>query len=413
MDKIEEYEFEEYIGEEDYYCAYYGCTTLVNSINEFYLTVWRNTTFISKTYKNYNYNYLSLLKHAKPQGKQCDKGYKQCGILDSFNQTLCLLENETCPLNQIELSNSDKPSDIFTNKSAVTITLLNDNKTYLHTSNAEINSTIITEIVLGPESVCLDSEERKLGPPYYENESSSTEGICNRYFGCEIDYNYISLDEYSKFNVYNENGIINKIQEFINYSYPLEELNNYTLHLYKRNYIGFNLTCLEDQVLNEESFNFVKKYSLGIFGCNLFIIIIVFVQVFLYIIRFLLTYDNDNNKEDSYFYLLIFSIPISPLLSLSFGLSLASRNLIFKCADTPIPEAFINSDKLDLTLIIVSFGLYIFMVVSNYIIYIINKDYVSNICDKISDYCKKQKEKRDLARLGFTKEETKAELKTY
>ena len=123
-------------------------------------------------------NYFTLLEHAKPQNVQCDEGYKQCGVLDSFNQTLCLLENETCPLNQIELSKSKVPSDIFTNKDAVTTTLLNDNETYLHTSNAEINSPVITEIVIGPESFCFDFEERKLGPPYYEYERSSTNGIC-------------------------------------------------------------------------------------------------------------------------------------------------------------------------------------------------------------------------------------------
>ena len=154
---------------------------MVNNVAGFNLTIWRNTTFISENYTKYNY--LTLLKHAKPFGVQCDKGYKQCGLLDSFNQTLCLLENETCPLNQIELSNSSTPSDIFTNKNAVNTTLLNDNKTYLHTSNAEINSTVITKIVLGPESFCFDSKESKLGSPDYWYEISSTRGKCTNHFG--------------------------------------------------------------------------------------------------------------------------------------------------------------------------------------------------------------------------------------
>ena len=167
------------------------------------LAIWKNTSFISQNYTIYNY--FNLLKRAKLPGQPCDEGYKQCGILDSFNQTLCLLENETCPLNQIELSNSSTPSDIFTNKNAVNTTLLNDNKTYLHTSNAEINSTVITEIVFGPESFCFDSEERKLGPPEYWCEISSTNGTCTEYVGYETYFRYISLDKYTKFNVYNEN----------------------------------------------------------------------------------------------------------------------------------------------------------------------------------------------------------------
>ena len=53
------------------------------------------------------------------------------------------------------------PSDIFTNKSAITTIRLNNNLTYLHTSNAKTNSQIIIEIVLGPELFYFDSEARK------------------------------------------------------------------------------------------------------------------------------------------------------------------------------------------------------------------------------------------------------------
>ena len=237
-----------------------SCEPIYDSVSGFNLTLWRNTTFISE---NYTYNYLTLLKNAKLHGVQCDKGYKQCGLLNSFNQILCLLESETCPLNQIEFSNSSTPSDIFTNKSAVTTTLLNDNETYLHTSNAEINSPVITDIVLGPELFCFDSKERKLGPPYYEYERSSTNNKCTEYAGNEIDYHYISIDNQTKLTVYNENEIITKIQDFLTYSeepYPQNKLNDYKLHLYKRNYVGFNLTCLGEQVLNEETSKYLYKY---------------------------------------------------------------------------------------------------------------------------------------------------------
>ena len=80
--------------------------------------------------------------------------------------------------------------------------------------------------------------------------------------GYEIDYHYTPIDEYSKYTVYNENGIIPKIQDFIEYSeepYPVKELENFTLSLYKQNYVGFNLSCLGEQELNEESTNYVKK----------------------------------------------------------------------------------------------------------------------------------------------------------
>ena len=363
---------------------------LINGVKEFNLTFWRNTTFISQnsTY----HNYLTLLKQAKPQNVECDKGYKQCGILDSFNQKLCLLENETCPLNQIELSNSSTPSDIFTNKDAVNTTLLNDNKTYLHTSNAEINSLVIIEIIIGPESFCFDFEERKLGPPYYGFERSSSDGNCTEYGGYEIDYHYVSIDNQSKMNVYNENEISTKIQDFIKHptwTYPLKKLNNSNLHLYKRNYFGFDLTFLWNQELNEESFNFVKKYNGAIFALSMIVGVTNLLWLLFSAVIFAEACDNAPKGKDliKFMGIICIDFPVTvPLISVAFGLTLSSTNSILKCADAPIAEKFLKPQKLDFTLGIISFGLYMLMIVIKVTIVVI----ANYLC-----CCKKQKENKE------------------
>ena len=237
----------------EYGCLKYDCSSPGPDMFYFNLTTWKNSTFVSQRYTNYSY--YTLIKHAKSPGEQCDEGYKQCGLLDLLNQTLCLLENEICPLNQIELSTSSEPSDIFTNKSAVITTPLNDNLTYLHTSNAEIHSHVVIDIVLGPESFCMKADEGKFGPPFYKYDSSSSFGQCTN-----IDYHHVSIDEQSKYEVYNENGMMTQIQEFWK-DYPQEKLNNYNLHLYKHNYVGFDLTCLEERQVNEESINVVREHE--------------------------------------------------------------------------------------------------------------------------------------------------------
>ena len=390
-----------------------GLQSTSTSLSGFNLTIWKNTTFISlnSTY----YNYLTLLKQAKPYGEQCNEGYKPCGILDSFNQTLCLLENEICPLNQIELSNSSTPSDIFTNKNAVNITLLNDNKTYLHTSNAETTSPVMTEIVFGPESFCMNFEERKLGPPYYQYEYSSTEGICNEYAGSIINEHYISLDEYSKYNVYNENGIVTKIKDFLESfeeSYPFEKIKDYKLHLYKSNYVGLNLTCLGDQELNEESFNVVKKYKKIIDDLIISVILILSFVVIFYFVGFPF---GAGFNEESQFYMFIAGLCLStifiPLLSVSLGLFSSSfTNSIYKCAETPITEAFMKSETFSFKLMLISLSLHLFMVIIKVILILFAR---FKVCNKVDEWRKKQKEKKELAKLGFTKEESLAELKTY
>ena len=368
----------------------------IDRVKGYNLTIWKNTTFISQS--STNHNYYTLLKQAKPQGEPCDEGYKHCGILDSFNQTLCLLENETCPLNQIELSNSSTPSDIFTNKDVVNTTLLNDNITYLHTSNAEINSLVIIDVVLGPESFCFEFGKRKLGPPYYGFERSSSGSYCTEYGEYETDYHYVSIDKHPKYNVYNENGIIPKLQGFVEYSgdpYPLEKLKNYNLHLYKRNYVGFEITCLGDKELNEESINFVKKYKGTIFGLNLAAAIISLTNSFLCIGACVVACDNAKEVQDaaekqkelieSWIISCAVSLAIIPLISVSFGLSLTSTNSIFKCADAPIAEKFIGTKTLDIILMTLSFGLYLLMIVTNLTIVVIVNVY---LC-----FYKKQKEK--------------------
>ena len=364
---------------------------LINGVKEFNLTFWRNTTFISQnsTY----HNYLTLLKQAKPQGEPCNEGYKQCGILDSFNQKLCLLENETCPLNQIELSNSETPSDIFTNKDAVKTTLLNDNKTYLHTSNAEINSLVITEIAIGPESFCFNVNESKLGPPYYEFERSSSDGNCTEYDGYESNYYYVSIDNQPKMSVYNENKIITKIQDFVKYSeepYPLEKLKDYNLHLYKRNYIGFNLTGLGNQDLNEESTNFVKKYNGAIIALNFTAAMVTFFQFMICINACIIASDNAPKGKELFKFLgitCIDSLVTIPLLSVSFGLSLASTIPILNCTDDPKAEQFMEPQKVEIISTMVGSGLYMSMIVINVIIVI-----VANYCCR-----KKQKENKEEA----------------
>ena len=57
---------------------------------------------------------------------------------------------------------------------------------------------------------------------------------------------------------------------------------------------------------------------------------------------------------------------------------------------------------------------FIYIILIIYLIIVITscRWYLCNIQCKISDYCKKQKEKRELMQLGFTKEECQAELKS-
>jgi hypothetical protein len=272
----------------------------------------------------------------------------------------------------------------------------------------------------------MNADERKLGPPYYKYERSSTEGKCTNYMGHEIDYHYTSIDEYSKYDVYNENGIISKIQDFIEYSeepYPVKELENYTLYLYKRNYDGFNLTCLGEQELNEESTKYVRKYENLIMLLNV-VAAIGFLFSTLGIIYLLIEMHNEIKDGKSFYFkckrnetcdILFFKFSFSGFLfgfvcaTISCILSLNSINPIIKCTGFRIQSLDIEN-----IIEIVIVGLCCLKLLIDIIFACVqlSRESLFYICRKISDCCNNQKEKKELAELGFTKEECQAELKS-
>ena len=66
----------------------------------------------------YKYNYHTLLANS---GKECKKGYKKCGILDTMGNIMCIPEEDICPINEVII-------DLESNK--ISYTLQGYNYTY-------------------------------------------------------------------------------------------------------------------------------------------------------------------------------------------------------------------------------------------------------------------------------------------
>ena len=338
-----------------------------------------------------------MLKLAKPNGQPCDESYKQCGILDSLGQVLCWPENEECPINQIEFSTSSSPSDNFTNKEAVKVYPLNET-TYLHTSNAEINSPVISDIVIGPELFCINEDERGTGPPKYKYESSSSSGTCTKYLGHPTDYHYTAIDSSPKNEVYKQNGILSAISDFFSHDYPLNKLHDYHLYLYKHNYIGFNLTCLGDTPLSSEAFQYTKEDENFVWLLNLIIVIFSFVQVIpasllipcydRYMFRLCIVYSSGL-------------IITCPFVIFSFYYSLGITNTIYDCAESTISQGMEKLLAEDFGLQLSSLCLFSL----NVLVLLILIGYEQACCSR---FCSK----KDTLEDRLVKEECIAELKT-
>ena len=116
---------------------------------------WRNNT-MNKTYQSFE---IELLKDVISYGDNCSEGYKKCGSVNDFGDTLCLklAEDEDCPINNIKIDESGlKP--IGDHKKYT----LGDK--YIYFSTKEITGRILTNLSISDDynsKTNLDSETLK------------------------------------------------------------------------------------------------------------------------------------------------------------------------------------------------------------------------------------------------------------
>ena len=79
--------------------------------------------FGTKLYaKYYKVDYFTLLSRVTEDKNICKEGYKRCGYLDDSNNTLCVKEEEKCPINYLNFD-----FDFTGNKTTIN-KIITDNK---------------------------------------------------------------------------------------------------------------------------------------------------------------------------------------------------------------------------------------------------------------------------------------------
>ena len=194
---------------------------------------------IHKYSKNINklpyINYFNLNKTEST--KPCEKGYKECGILDTLGNKLCIYEKDYCPINYIEIVDSNKKLNYkFTTKS---ILLSNSNKT-LHYSNNNTKGNIVNEFIVLDHVPCADPSENKI-------QLNLTKYKCiNKINNKTYDDNWHHLDDKSLDEFIDDNELGSHIKNYPFYNI----IKNKTLSLYYRSYIGINQTCTKSSYLS-------------------------------------------------------------------------------------------------------------------------------------------------------------------
>ena len=227
----------------------------IKKVNGFNLNIWDGNTFCVN--KNSELNYETYIRNSVENNKECDIGFKKCGILDSNNRIMCIEENNNCPINKIIINNNEKSPTDF---NYVTLSL-NNNK-FLHYTNESINSNIIVNFSISSGIPCLNPNEINTKYPQYILDKNFRRYICTDKILNEFnDNSFIKLDTIKKSLLYQQNNVNDIIDKLYNYPYfSLEE----DINLYVRNYFGIDKLCIENEkkfYLNKllEIDNFIHK----------------------------------------------------------------------------------------------------------------------------------------------------------
>ena len=215
-------------------------------------------------YSNY-YTYGSLLENnIIKNNESCPNHFKDCGIIDTLNQKLCLDKSMECPLTDLIILDYNDLNYNFYYNSNNYIKYNNEflgNKT-IFVSNKNNSEGIIGNLILSDNIPCINEKEKNW-KSFDKYEIPSEE--------CKTEINGKKNDErYKKIGNITYNQIYKDNLNNSDYEIMKQYLSNSDiLGLYKRLNIGINKKCLDNNYLikfqNCLSIIFVKILLLLIF----------------------------------------------------------------------------------------------------------------------------------------------------
>ena len=227
--------------------------------------------------------YLDLLLKGSiiKSNVECMKGKKNCGYIDTLNNILCINIDEECPINFIEFS--DEPPKNVSNLNEIKGNGIN----FYFSNNPYPNSNKIPKIIssfrIGDSYLCSIPSLYKPNIDLFELEvfkngkDHSIECILSDFLQRTVrdTQRYEKFDEIDNYMLYEENQIINAIQNsnLINYGFNINNYKNNILYLYGRTHLGFDKECLDNR---QTKFNkqhltliFSRAEKMRIYGKNM------------------------------------------------------------------------------------------------------------------------------------------------
>ena len=212
------------------------------------ITKWRGKQICSKRRTN-PLDYLAMLENSVKEGEECKEGYKKCGKLDSMNNIACMPKDDMCPINYIKVTDSQEPPSECINCKTIQLDL-----NYLHYGNDNINNSIVTNFKTSDDrsKVCLDQGEYNSQMKRYTLDNIDHYGCENEFNNMLYDERYTYLDTIPKATVFEDNGILVKIERLP--KFPVESIREQQTSLFTRSFQGFDKQCLKQNGINLEQY---------------------------------------------------------------------------------------------------------------------------------------------------------------
>ena len=279
-----------------------------------------------------NINYQRLLELI--EDNKCKKGYKQCGILDTIGNILCIDETFDCPINQLNVDLRTERNKYLKNGSKE---IYNENLIYnyqFYYSNKSIDNNIVVSVLFSQNkpnyitisNFIIDTEayEDIIGNlPSINEDNSNTKkqqldkGIQDVIIGIVSDSEpiagnalklFFSLLSFST-NRYMPNEKMEDFKQYTQEKIKEEEnkIDKYYINIgenaYIKNYIGFQSLEDSETFMN---FNYKKLYkkifqSKNVITVSIIFLILLLIFLFFQIVIALKFFDKieSNEKNDS------------------------------------------------------------------------------------------------------------------
>ena len=282
-------------------------------------------------------SYRELLNNGQiiKQNENCKQGYKNCGIIDTLKQKLCVSLEDECPLYDVGIKDDNEnydsdPEYIYDSSS----------KIYYNNNNyGDKNKKIIGNLILNEGEPCYNPKE-KLWRAFGTKETQENHLKCElKILGKNSDNRYNKKGDITYYDLYKDN---------FNYQFfsslDENELKKEKVTLYKREFLGIDKECDEKSDISEKQYNILKKNQQDEKILLLVEPIIIFFVMCIFILLFIINkFKYELIHLLNFFYFLLF-MPCM-ICQIIFIMKIIKNDLFYKCSDEITNEVLNQENK--------------------------------------------------------------------